>query len=370
MGPTKAEISHASLRHNFNLIRDAVSPSKVMGVVKANAYGHGIIETARTLVKNRVDYLGVAFSEEGLILRKAGIKTPVLVFGAHHQSHFANMIKNNLEITLTDTCQLKPLIQIAKEINTKASVQIKLDTGMHRVGFIAEQSAETIERILKEKWFDVKGVYSHFSSADETDLDFSLGQLRRFLLVKEKIESRYDKALLFHMANSAAIMRLPQSYMDIVRPGVMLYGNPPGPEFTLTWNLQEVMRFVSQVALIKKLNSGDPVSYNRHYTAQKPTKVAIIPAGYADGFNRLRTNKGQVLIHGRRYPVAGTVCMDMIMVDIGLKSDMQIGDEVVLMGKQGDEHIKNVEVSRLLGTIPYEVTCSISARVQREHVYS
>lgn len=368
MGPTKVYIDHSNLIHNLKLIQKAVAPAKIMGVVKADAYGHGSVEAAKTLVKNGVDYLGVGFLEEGIQLRDAGIDAPILVFGTQLVDFFEYHIRYNLDITLSGEHQIKPLREICRKLNKKARVHIKVDTGMRRVGFVYNYIQHIVHEIFKEAFFDVAGVYSHFSSADEEDLSFTMFQLEQFQQVRNLITNQYKKDILFHIANSAAIMRLPQTHFDMVRPGIMLYGSTPGPEFNLTWRLKEVMRFVSQVAFILNLGPGEPISYNRRYYTDKETKIAIVPAGYADGFNRRLTNTGSVLIRGKRCPVVGAVCMDQIMVNIGNDSNIEIGDEVVLIGGQDNEHISIVEISRHLQTIPYEVTCCVSKRVKRIHL--
>ena len=367
MGPTRAYIDHSCLVHNLNLIQKAVSPSKVMAVVKAEGYGHGSVEAAQSVLKNGAEYLGVAFAEEGIILREAGITAPILVFGAQLPEYLEDQVKHNLEITVSAEWQIKPLRQICRKLDKKAQIHIKLDTGMGRVGFHPEQ-LDIAENIFAEPYFEIIGVYSHLSSSDEEDLDYTRMQAAELKKLQKIIKEKYKKPLLFHLANSGAIMRLPEAYFDMVRPGVMLYGNPPGPDFPLSWPLKEVMRFVSKIAVVKELQAGKPVSYSRRYHTKEKTKIGVIPAGYADGYNRLLTNKGQVLIGGKRYQAAGTVCMDQFMVDLGWNTNVRPGDEVVLLGRQGDEHVTNVEMSRQLKTIPYEITCNISARVPRVHI--
>ena len=367
MGPTKAYIWHKNLIHNLKLIQNAVAPSGVMGVVKANAYGHGSIEVAKTLIANGVKYLGVAFYEEGVELRKAGIVAPILVFGAHLPNFFSEFLEYDLDITLTHVSQLEPLRLLCRSKKKKARVQIKVDTGMGRVGFFPDQDFDLIRQIIEDSAWNVVGIYSHLSSADEADPTYTLGQIERFSQFKEKIQKITGKKFFFHLANSAAIMRFPQTYFDMVRPGVMLYGSPPGPDFKLEWDLRQVMEFKSKITLIKKLSQGKPVSYSRRYYTPQKTFVGVVPAGYADGYNRRFTNRGEVLIKGRRYPVVGTVCMDQFMVNLGAQTDVEIGDEVVIFGRQKDAHISIVEVSRKLETIPYEITCWVSRRVARIH---
>ncbi len=370
MGPTRAYINHDHLKHNFKLIKKAVAPAKVMAVVKADAYGHGSVEVARTLLAAGASYLGVAFHEEGIELRKAGIETPILVFGAHLPNFFQEYLHYNLDITLTDASQLAPLRQVCRKLNKKARVQIKFDTGMGRVGFFAQSDWDVIEEIFATPEWEVVGVYSHLSSADEEDTEFTLQQIEKFKEIKQKISQQFPaKKIVFHLSNSAGIMRFPESYFDMVRPGVMLYGNPPSPAFKLEWPLKEVMAFKSKITLIKKMPPNHPVSYNRRFYTNEETFIGVVPAGYADGYNRRFTNKGEVLIKGQRYPVVGTVCMDQLLVNLGKNlNNVQIGDEVVLFGPQGTEHIKIVEIAEKLETIPYEVTCWVSRRVPRIHL--
>lgn len=368
MGPTRAYINHQHVLHNFNLIKKAVNPAQVMCVVKADAYGHGSIEISRTLINHGAQYLGVAFVEEGIELRKAGIQIPILVFGAQLPEFMEDALRYDLDLTITGQHQIEPLRQLCLKHNKKARIHIKFDTGMNRVGFPINDAGTIIDQLFREPLFTIVGVYSHLSSSDESDLSYTHQQLQRFNAIRDYILARYSQPVLFHIANSGAIMQLPESYYDMVRPGVMLYGNPPGPDFDLQWDLKEVMTFASRVALIKRVAAGEPVSYSRRYYTKNPTDIAVIPAGYADGYNRLLSNRGQVLIGGKRYPVVGSVCMDQILVDLGLNSGVQINDEVVLFGEQGQAFIRNVELCRQLNTIPYEVTCWISGRVERIHV--
>jgi len=368
MGPTKAEINHANIAHNFRLIREAVHPAKIMSVVKADAYGHGSVPVAQTLLKAGTEYLGVAFAEEGIELRQAGIAAPILVFGAQLDCFFEQHLKHDLEITISRTDQIEPLQYLCKQLNKQAKVHIKIDSGMGRVGFMFDSNLQPIIDLLNDEWIEVVGVYSHLSSADELDLSNSREQVERFRQVQVQIKTRTNKPILFHLANSAAIMRLPEAWFDMVRPGVMLYGNPPSPDFETDWPLKEGMRFISRVAAIKDLAAGHPVSYNRRFHTPETGKIAIIPAGYADGYNRKMTNVGQVLIRGQRFPVAGTVCMDQFMAWVGTDKSIKPGDEVVLFGKQEKEHISIIEVSKTLTTIPYEVTCWVSQRVPRVHI--
>ncbi len=320
------------------------------------------------MLENGADYLGVAFHEEGIVLRKAGIKAPILVFGAQSVNFFEAHLEYNLELTVSDISQIAPLQKLCAQMNKIARVHIKIDTGMGRVGFMYDSDLDPIYKLLSDNRINVVGVYSHLSSSDEDDLSYTYSQIDKFKQIQTNILSHSKKPILFHLANSGGIMRVPEAYFDMVRPGVMLYGNPPGPDFNLEWELREAMQFVSQVAAIKDLPANHPVSYSRRYVTSEKTKVAVIPAGYADGYNRRMTNTGEVLIRGKRYPVVGTVCMDQFLVHIGNNSDIMVGDEVVLFGRQLEASISIIEISRKLQTIPYEVTCWISGRVPRVHL--
>jgi alanine racemase len=368
MGPTKVIINHDHLRHNFHLVKKLVHPAKVLCVIKANAYGHGVIEVSKTLMNEGAEFMGVAYLEEGIELREAGIDKPILLFGIHLSETYKQLIEHDIDITLTDIRQIKPLIAACKQCKKKARVHVKFDTGMNRVGFRMEQLEMAVEKIFSEQLLEVIGVYSHFSSSDEEDLSYSKKQLDQFEQIKSYINSKYSRNILYHIANSGAIMQLKDSHQDLVRPGAMLYGYPPDPNFKLRYDIKEVMTFESRIALIKKIGAGEPVSYGRRFHTKEQTNIAVIPVGYADGFNRRFTNTGAVLIKGKKYPIIGSVCMDQIVVNLGNDSSLQVGDLVTLLGKQGSESISNVDMCRQLGTIPYEITCWISRRVQRVHI--
>ena len=368
MGPTKIIIDHDHLRHNYHLIKNLVKPSKVLCVLKANAYGHGCIEVSRTLANERAEYMGVAYPEEGIELREAGIKAPILLFGVHLSETFEQLVQYDIDITLTDLLQINPLKEICNRLNKKARVHIKFDTGMNRVGFRMDHLEIAIGRIFSEPFLDVVGVYSHFSSSDEDDLTYTKSQLRHFSEIKSYVNDKYSQDILFHIANSGAIMQLSDSHLDMVRPGAMLYGYPPDPNFKLSYDIREVMTFITKIAMIKKVDEGEPISYGRRFYTDKETRIAIIPVGYADGFDLRFTNSGRVLIKGKCYPVIGAVCMDQIIIDIGNDSNIQVADDVILLGRQGNECISNIELCKKMGAIPYEFTCGISRRVQRVHV--
>lgn len=365
MGPSFANIYHNNFSHNIQLIRDAVKSSKIMAVVKADAYGHGSVELSKTAIKAGCEYLGVAFVEEGIQLRKEQIDKPILVFGSHDISYLKKAIDYDLDITITSQQQIEAL----QTYDKKCNVHIKVDTGMHRVGFKMEDFDLALKTVLDAKPFNLKGIYSHFATSDDEDDSFFRRQLRHFNEIKKISSKRLQHDVLFHMANSAAIMKYSESYFDMVRPGVMLYGGLPNPNFKTNWDLKQVMELRSKISLTKFLKKGESVSYSRRYFTDKDTQIGVIPIGYADGYNRELTNKTEVIIHNKKYPVVGTICMDMIMVDRSNLPQLKAGDEVILLGQTNNQQISIDDIAAKAGTIAYEVTCNISKRIPRIHIY-
>ena len=251
MGPTTAYINHNNLRHNLSLIRKAVGDRKIMAVVKANAYGHGDVEVSRTAIEAGCEYLGVAFIEEGIKLRKAGISAPILVFGAQIPEYLIPTIDYDLELTITSHLQLEYIERTIGKKNKKIPIHLKVDTGMNRVGFIYNKFPDDLIQVLNNSAVEIKGVYSHLSTADEEDHNYFEKQIARFQEIENLVKSKVDNRVQFHLANSAAIINLPEAYFDIVRPGIMLYGQPPSPQFDHNWNLKEVLTFSSKIGLIK-----------------------------------------------------------------------------------------------------------------------
>lgn len=361
---TWAEINLGAIAHNLQEIKKKVAPAEIMAVIKADAYGHGLKEVARVALENNARYLGVSAVEEGVQLRKQ-TTTPILVFGGFFENQIKACLEHDLELTLFDFELAGALSKQAQASGNSAKVHIKVDTGMTRVGVHWQESLDFICRVSELRYVKIVGIYTHFASAGAKDKSFAKTQLQRFQKVLTELEMRNIQIPLKHTANSGAILDLPESYFDMVRPGVSIYGYYPSFEATESINLQPAMSFKSQVVAVKQVESGTKISYDSTYETVKQTKIVTVPVGYADGYNRLLSNQGEVLIRGKRYPVVGQVCMDFIMVDIGLENDIQTGDEVVLLGCQGDEEISIYEICEKLNTIPYEFTCMISSRVPR-----
>ncbi len=365
----RAEIDLKNLRDNFDSVRKRVGPDiKVMAVVKANGYGHGMIEVARALTDFGADYLGVGSLEEGIELRTNGVWIPILVLTGVLGSQLREFVENDLDIAVS-SLELARRISSESGAGKRAKVHLKIDTGMGRIGVHSEHAPRFVEEVCAMKQLDVVGIYSHLATAADKDKTFALQQLERFAGVLREIESRGIRIGLRHIANSGAILDLPQSYHTMVRPGIMLYGAYPTKETSQSIPLAPVLSLKSNVVFIKEVAAGTSISYGRTFYTRQKTKIATIPVGYGDGYSRRLSNQGQVLIGGKRYPVTGVVCMDQFMVDVGREADIHVGDEVTLIGRDGNEAITAWDLADRIGTIPYEVLTGIAARVPRSYVH-
>jgi len=364
--PTWAEIDLGALRHNYNQIRRLVGRNvKIMAVVKANAYGHGLIEVSKTLAKMGVDYLGVATIDEALLLRKRRLTTPILVLGSVLPGEVDAALKNNISLTLANRELLSSIDKKAKFLKTACRVHIKIDTGMGRIGAWHEDEAELlIDKTASSKFIEVEGVYTHFSAAAR-DKVYTAYQIESFECLIGKLLNRSFNIPYRHAANSIATVNLKRSHLNLVRPGLIIYGMYPKKGFKRFINLKPVLSLKTKIVYLKDVPPGRSISYGRTYLTQQKTKIATLPIGYADGYGRILSNKAEVLVRGEKAPVAGKVTMDQTMIDVGHIKDVKIGDEVVLIGRQGDNEITTERLARLAGTIPYEIVCSITDRVPR-----
>jgi alanine racemase len=355
---TFAEIDLQALTHNFEVARTKTRNASIVAVVKADAYGHGAIPVSRRLLEKGASMLGVAFVNEAIELREAGIKSPILVFFDPHNTDY--LLQYNLIPVLSDYATAKALSEKAHKLNRLIPVHIKIDTGMGRIGIQPEQAIQEIQKIAGLKNLVLEGIMSHFSDADLADRDVSLNQYNRFRQLIEELKERNIHFKYTHIANSAAVMNLPDSHMNMVRPGIMLYGYGEGGK-----ELKPVMTLKSKPILIKTVTPGTHISYGRTFTTKRKSRIATLPVGYADGYSRHLSNKGEVLISGKRAPVVGRVCMDTIMVDITDIPEADETSEFVLIGRQGEGFISAQEIAEKIGTIPYEVLTSIGKRVKR-----
>jgi alanine racemase len=361
--PTVAEVDLAAVRRNAETLRPP--GAELMAVVKADAYGHGDVPVARAALAAGASWLGVALVEEGLRLREAGIGAPILLLSEPPADAAKDALHAGLTPTLYSDDAVAAVADAAGAADRSPKVHVKVDTGMHRVG--ADPGAVVqLVRSMVDRGLEVEGVWTHLARADEVDVDTTRGQLARFADVLAALQVAGIRPRYRHAANSAATLAWPEARFDLVRVGIALYGIAPGPALAGRVDLRPAMALRSRVAHVRRLPAGEAVSYGHTYRLDREATMATVPIGYADGYLRAVSNRGQVLIRGRRHPVAGMVTMDQLLVDCG-DEPLQRGDEVVLIGAQGDERITAEEVAAWAGTIPYEILCAVSARVPREH---
>jgi alanine racemase len=365
--PTVVEVSLARLAANFRAIQAAVAPAAVMPIVKANAYGHGLVPVARHLVTLGATSLGVAFLEEAVALREAGISLPILVMGGIFGDQIPVFLRHGLTLTASSVDKLQQIDDGARELGVRATVHLKIDTGMERIGVHYYSAQRLLERAAECRHCVVEGIYSHFANADAADLASARLQLSRFLEVLSWYDRHGVPPPVRHIANSGAILQLRESHLDLVRPGILLYGVYPSAEVARTIAVHPALAWKSRVVYFKVVQPGHPVSYGSTWQSDRPVRVVTVPVGYGDGYFRALSNVAEVIIRGKRYPMVGRVCMDQIMVNIEWDSAYN-GDEVVLIGAAGDERVTCEDLAGWAGTIPYEVLTNINTRVPRVYV--
>ncbi len=365
--PTHLEINLKTLAENFKKIKEHVSPAKVMPILKANAYGHGLVRTAQLMEELKADYLGVAVLEEGILLREVGIKMPVLVLGGILGNQVPLFLKHNLTITAHSIEKLKQIDETAAQMKTKAKVHLKIDTGLERIGVHYYNAENFLDVSLKCKNIEVEGVFSHFANSESEDLTHAKLQIERFLEVISFFEKRSLKNPLRHFSNSGAILQLPEANLDMVRPGIMLYGVYPSAGVKKTVEVKPALTWKSSVVYFKVIKAGHPVGYGSTWQSDHDIRSVTVPVGYGDGYMRSMSSKAEVLLNGRCYPVIGAISMDQIVVNIENDSAYN-GDEVILIGNGKKNSITVEKLAEWAGTIPYEILTSINTRVPRVYV--
>ena len=366
---TWAEVDLDAVAHNIREIRKITNKeAQIMAVVKADAYGHGFLETTKTLLDNGADRLAVAVLQEGKQLRKSGVDVPILILGASAPEDAEDLIEFGITPTVFDYEFAKALSDTAKKRGTVTKVHIKLDTGMTRIGFVIndEDNTEiinTIIKISKLPYLEIEGIFSHFSTSDEYDSAYTLMQFDRFMGVVNALEEKGLKIPIRHICNSAGIMMYPQMHLDMVRPGVILYGMYPSNEVDKSrLNLIPAMTIKSTLTLVKEVEAGRGVSYGKEYITDKTTKIATVPIGYADGYLRKIAKKGKMLVNGTEVPIIGRICMDQCMIDVTNVHNIDKGDEVIVFGK---DKITIDDLAEWLETINYEIACIVGKRIPR-----
>lgn len=364
--PTRIRVDLDALTHNLRAIRTHAGVP-LMGIVKANAYGHGLVPVALHLQAEGIDQLGVAFVEEGMALRRTGVKVPILVLGGIHAPQVTQFLSHDLEVTVSSIAKLRQVEQAAEATGRRAVVHLKIDTGMERIGVHSENAGGFIEAAVASPWCTVKGIYSHLACADDPGSPMTREQLQRFLHACGHFDRLGAPMPIRHLANSGGVLHFPETCLDMVRPGIALYGVMPDPASRPTVELRPALSLVSQVVYFKVVKAGRTVSYGATWTAASDTRVVTVPLGYGDGYPRSLSSRGQVLVRGVRHPIIGRVCMDQFMVDLGPDGSAYNEDEVVLIGRQGSEAISCEAVAQAAGTIPYEILTGLNARIPREY---
>jgi len=362
--PAFLEIDLRNLAYNVKNIKKKLGPKvEFLAVVKADGYGHGAYEVSKVALKNGVDSLGVAVLEEGIELRKKGIKAPIVIICPESFGREKGILKYNLHPTITDFKFAQLLCWEAQRQEKIAEVYIKVDTGMGRYGFLAEEAYDLVRKIKKLKNIKIKGVLSQLSTSDEKDKDFALKQLSSFKQVLDQLEFLNEGKLIKSIANSGAVLDLPETYFNQVRVGLLMYGIYPSNEVSHSVKVKPAMGLKSEILFLKDVKKNTYIGYGKTFVTKRDTKVATVPLGYADGYFRLISNIGKVLIKGMKVPIIGRVCMDAFMVDVTDVPKAEIGDEVVLLGKQGKEEITVDEVASWAQTFSYEVISRMGRRL-------
>lgn len=363
------EVERAAIAHNVRAIAGHIGPRvALMAVVKANAYGHGAVEVARVALASGASWLAVARVMEGVELRQAGLTAPILVMSYTPPEHVEAALEAGLSFALAEWHVAERAEQCAARLNTTAQVHLKVDTGMGRFGLLPEEVAPFCDRLRALPHVALQGVFTHCAVADAADKSYTLEQFATFSAVLERLAADGHRIPLRHIANSAATFDLPALHLDAVRVGIALYGLHPSDEVPPAVPIRPALTLRSHVARVKWLPAGASISYGRTYITPRAMPVALIPVGYGDGYHRLHSNRGAVLINGQRAPIVGRVCMDQFVVDISAVGPVAVDDPVVLIGCQGEQCIRAEEVARWAETINYEVTTSLLPRLPRRYV--
>jgi alanine racemase len=386
---TLAEIDLAALAHNCRELRHLTSPSaKIMAVLKANGYGHGASEAAKASLNNGAEYLAVAEISEAFDLRETGITAPILLLGYSRPCNVEYMVRNEIRPSVSTFTSAEMISMEGTRLNKKVKIHIKVDTGMGRLGIVCDELVlpdsskacrrevvGTILKIASLPGLDIEGIYTHFANSDRADKSHARRQFAMFTDILDDLKKHGCEIRFRHAANSAAVIDMPETHLDIVRPGILLYGLWPSDEVDKSRiDLKPVMTIKSAVIQVKQVPAGFKVSYGSTYETTKRTSIATVPIGYADGYSRSLSSRGFMLVHGQRAPIIGRVCMDMALIDVTHIPDVSIEDEVMVLGKQGNEEVTADEIARLANTINYEIVSTVTARVPRiykkEHVIS
>jgi len=357
LGPTWIEVNLDAIAQNVRNIKKLIGEKKeLMAVVKGNAYGHDVLEVVPVVLKSGATRLAVARLEEGIFLRKAGITVPILVLGLTLKQQAELLVSYSITPAVSECEMIEKLSEEAFKEGKIVKVHLKVDTGMGRIGIFPNRVLDFVKKVKAFKNIEIEGIFTHFSVADEKDKTYTEIQFKKFMEVLNILEKEGIEIPIKHVGNSATLLDLPHMWLDLIRPGISIYGLYPSKEVQKIIKLIPAHSFKTRIVFLKELPAGECISYGRTYTTKKKrTVVASLPVGYADGYNRLLSNQGEVLVRGRRFPVIGRICMDQTMIDVTNLPQVKIGDEVVLWGRQGQEEITVEEIAEKIGTINYEI---------------
>lgn len=363
--PVWIEVDLDAIQENTQTIRKLVKGADIMAVVKADAYGHGIVQVARAVLNGGASSLGVATLDEAIELREAGFAVPILIFGYSDPRYTELLVTHNLTQTVYDLETAAMISKLALKSGKLANVHVKIDTGMNRLGIKASDAVSFMEEIGSYPGIKVKGIYSHFATADKANKSYAYEQIRLFTEVKTKLNERYD--VKWHICNSAGVLELAEAWFDLVRPGIILYGIYPSQEVKRNIALKPALTLKAKIVHLKTVPSGTRISYGGSYITRCESRIATVPIGYADGLPRSLSNHGEALIKGKRVKIAGTICMDYCMLDVTGIEGVTVGDEVVFIGAQDGDCITAAEVADKCKTIPYEIISRLGKRLPRSY---
>lgn len=360
--PAWIEIDVARFKRNIATVRREITSARLCVPIKANAYGHGLVPMARALVDEGIEYLAVAHSSEAVTCRRGGITAPILVLGAIHEEQIDDLLRYDIDFTISSAFKARLVAERCRARNKRCRVHLEVDTGMRRTGMRPETTRALYRELTSEpyaQFFDVVGIYSHLATGTHENDKIALDQIEKFstLMLSPEFASQ---TFLKHLGNSAGMLNFSSAHFDMVRPALLCFGYaaPLGIDIEPCFSLK------ARVAYFKVVDEGEGISYGHSYVAPSRSRIVTIPVGYGDGFRRALSNRGSVLIRNKRYPIVGTICMDQFMVNVG-NDDVYVGDEVVLIGRSGDQEISVAEIASLCDTIPYEILCNFNERIPR-----
>jgi alanine racemase len=367
--PTIAEVNLDAFQHNLEQVQGLVGPEReIFAVIKANAYGHGAVEIGRVLERAGVRFVGVATVEEGIELRQAGLKTSITILGGLFPEQYDLLLEHGLTPALYNLEWAEALSSLVGNGGEKIPVQVKVDTGMGRLGIMYNEALKVIEQINSLPGLELMGIFSHFAFADLDDRSFVQGQLDCLLNLKKALSEKNVHVPFWHLSNSGGVITFPASFFNMVRPGIMLYGYPPSPVLAGETGIKPVLSWRTRIIHLKEVPPGTPLSYDHTFRTTCKSIIATLPVGYADGYSRRLSNRAEVLVRGRRAPVVGRVTMDMILADVTDIDQASMGDRVTLLGEDGGDRITAQDIADWSETITYEVLCGISPRVPRVYI--